>query len=304
MKKLISFILTAAMLFGMTTAFAIDEGEARTVIGADITQTQKASVYKTFGISEGDVEELTVTNAEERQYLDGVVDASVIGTHSISCVYIKVLAAGKGLDVSTSNISWCTKDMYRNALTTAGIDDAQVIVTSPIQGISGTAALTGIYKAYEDITGTKLDTTAKLAGTQELVTTAELADEIGSTDAVTIVNELKEILGETKTMSDDELRAEIQRLADENKIKITDSQIDQLMSLTRQAEGRGVPVHGAEARGREGQGQQVRRVLRRFSSECRQLLFGPLWRLRQGLTLKIMKKLPFGGGFFQPWRQV
>jgi len=236
MKKLISFILTAAMLFGMTTAFAIDEGEARAVIGADITQTQKASVYKTFGISEGDVEELTVTNAEERQYLDGVVDASVIGTHSISCVYIKVLAAGKGLDVSTSNISWCTKDMYRNALTTAGIDDAQVIVTSPIQGISGTAALTGIYKAYEDITGTKLDTTAKLAGTQELVTTAELADEIGSTDAVTIVNELKEILGETKTMSDDELRAEIQRLADENKIKITDSQIDQLMSLTRQLE--------------------------------------------------------------------
>lgn len=236
MKKLISFILTAAMLFGMTTAFAIDEGEARTVIGADITQTQKASVYKTFGISEGDVKELTVTNAEERQYLDGVVDASVIGTHSISCVYIKVLAAGKGLDVSTSNISWCTKEMYRNALMTAGIDDAQVIVTSPIQGISGTAALTGIYKAYEDITGTKLDTTAKLAGTQELVTTAELADEIGSTDAVTIVNELKEILGETKTMSDDELRAEIQRLADENKIKITDSQIDQLMSLTRQLE--------------------------------------------------------------------
>ena len=236
MKKLISFILTAAMLFGMTTAFAIDEGEARTVIGADITQTQKASVYKTFGISEGDVEELTVTNAEERQYLDGVVDASVIGTHSISCVYIKVLAAGKGLDVSTSNISWCTKDMYRNALTTAGIDDAQVIVTSPIQGISGTAALTGIYKAYEDITGTKLDTTAKLAGTQELVTTAELADEIGSTDAVTIVNELKEILGETKTMSDDELRAEIQRLADENNIEIKDSEIDQLMSLTRQLE--------------------------------------------------------------------
>lgn len=236
MKKLISFILTAAMLFGMTTAFAIDEGEARTVIGADITQTQKASVYKTFGISEGDVKELTVTNAEERQYLDGVVDASVIGTHSISCVYIKVLAAGKGLDVSTSNISWCTKDMYRNALTTAGIDDAQVIVTSPIQGISGTAALTGIYKAYEDITGTKLDTTAKLAGTQELVTTAELADEIGSTDAVTIVNELKEILGETKTMSDDELRAEIQRLADENNIEIKDSEIDQLMSLTRQLE--------------------------------------------------------------------
>ena len=160
MKKIISFVLSAAMLFGMTTAFALDEGEARAVIGADITQTQKASVYKSFGIEEGSVKELTVTNDEERQYLDGVVDKSVIGTHAISCIYIKILAEGKGLDVSTSNISWCTKEMYRNALSTAGIDDAEVIVTSPIQGISGTAALTGVYKAYEDITGTKLDTTA------------------------------------------------------------------------------------------------------------------------------------------------
>lgn len=236
MKKIISFVLSAAMLFGMTTAFALDEGEARAVIGADITQTQKASVYKSFGIEEGSVKELTVTNDEERQYLDGVVDKSVIGTHAISCIYIKILAEGKGLDVSTSNISWCTKEMYRNALSTAGIDDAEVIVTSPIQGISGTAALTGVYKAYEDITGTKLDTTAKQAGTQELVTTAELADEIGSTDAVTIVNELKEILGETKKMSDEELRTEIQKLADENNISLSDEEVNSLVSLTRQLE--------------------------------------------------------------------
>lgn len=236
MKKIITFVLTAVMLFGMTSAFALDEGEARTVIGADITEAQKAIVYKTFGIDKGSVKELTVTNAEERQYLDGVVDSSVIGTHSISCIYIKILAEGKGLDVTTSNISWCTKDMYRNALSTAGIDDAKVVVTSPIQGISGTAALTGVYKAYEDITGKKLDSTAKLAGTQELVTTAQLADEIGSTDAVTIVNELKEILGETKNMSDDELRAEIKRLADENNISLKDGEVNQLVSLTRQLE--------------------------------------------------------------------
>ncbi|MGI5978510.1 MAG: DUF1002 domain-containing protein [Oscillospiraceae bacterium] len=236
MKKLISFVLTAAMLFGMTTAFAIDEGEARTVIGADISEAQKASVYKTFGIEPGDVKELTVTNAEEREYLDGVVDTSLIGTHSISCIYIKILAAGKGLDVSTSNISWCTKEMYRNALATAGIDDAKVIVTSPIQGISGTAALTGVYKAYEDITGTKLDTVAKQAGTQELVTTAELADEIGSADAVMIVNELKGILSETKKMSDDELRAEIRKIADDNNVALSDEEIDSLISLTRQLE--------------------------------------------------------------------
>lgn len=236
MKKIISLMLATLMLFGMTTAFAIDEGETRTVIGADITETQKQAVYKTFGIKEGSVKELTVTNEEERKYLDGVVDKSVIGTHSISCIYIKTLASGKGLNVTTSNISWCTKDMYRNALSTAGIDDAEVIVTSPIQGISGTAALTGVYKAYEDISGKQLDTTAKQAGTQELVTTAQLADEIGSTDAVTIVNELKEILGETKKMSDDELRAEIQKLADDNNVTLTNDEVNQLISLTRKLE--------------------------------------------------------------------
>ena len=68
------------------------------------------------------------------------------------------------------------------------------------------------------------------------MTTAELADEIGSTDAVTIVNELKEILGETKKMSDEELRTEIQKLADENNISLSDEEVNSLVSLTRQLE--------------------------------------------------------------------
>ena len=186
------------------------KGDSRAVIGADISAEQKAAVYKSFGVEQGTAPELTVTNDEERRYLDGLVDSSIIGTRSISCVYIEILGEGDGLEVSTSNISWCTKDMYVNALVTAGIDDAKVIVTSPVAGISGTAALTGIYKAYEDITGEKLDEVAKLAGTQELVVTAELADQIGSYDAVVIVNELKTMLAQTVNMTDDEVRAEIE----------------------------------------------------------------------------------------------
>ena len=236
MKKVVSVILAAVLLTSVCAAFAIEKGESRAVIGADISAEQKAAVYSSFGMEQGAVSELTVTNAEERSYLDGLVDPSIIGTRSISCVYIEILGEGDGLEVSTSNISWCTKDMYINALVTAGIDDAKVIVTSPISGISGTAALTGIYKAYEDITGQQLDEVAKLAGTQELVITAELADEIGSYDAVLIVNELKLILDQTVNMTDDEVRAEIEYVADQYDITVSEGQKDQLVKLCRSLE--------------------------------------------------------------------
>ncbi len=236
MKKLLSLFLAVSLLAGLGSAFAIDKGEARAVIGANLTPDQKVTVYKTFGVDQGSVSELTVTNDEERQYLDGLVDSSIIGTRSISSVYLEVLGTGEGLDVSVSNISWCTKEMYVNALVTAGINDARLIVTSPISGISGTAALTGVYKAYEDITGEPLDEIAKLAGTQELVITSELADQIGSYDAVVIVNELKKVLAETAKMTDDEVKAEIKRIASENNISVSDGQVDQLLSLCRSLE--------------------------------------------------------------------
>jgi uncharacterized protein YpuA (DUF1002 family) len=153
-------------------------------------------------VKRGDVTEMTITNADERKYLEGYVDESLIGTKSISCVYIEVTDEGSGLDVTTNNITWCAPEMYVNALATAGITDAKVIVAAPFD-VSGTAALTGVYKAYEDITGQKLDENAKLVGTQELGVTADLANEIGSYDSTSIVNELKGILSETKDMSDD-----------------------------------------------------------------------------------------------------
>lgn len=238
LKRILAFALVACLLAGMGTAFALSQGDARAVIGANLSEDQIKSVYSTFGISRGDVKELSVTNAEERQYLDGLVNSSVIGNNSISCVYIEITAEGSGLDVTTSsNISWCSKEMYVNALVTAGIDDAKVIVTAPISGISGTAALTGIYKAYEDITGEKLDEVAKLAGTQELVITGELADQIGNYDAVAIVNELKLILNETVNMTDAELREQIKVIAKDYNISITEGQIDQLVKLCRSLEG-------------------------------------------------------------------
>lgn len=235
MKKILSILLACCLLAGAVPALAVDAGEARAVIGANLTEEQISAVYSNFGVKRGDVTELRVTNADERKYLEGYVEDSVIGTNSISCVYIEVLEEGEGLDVTTSNINWCTSQMYVSALATAGITDAKIIVAAPFE-VSGTAALTGVYMAYEDITGETLDETAKLVSTQELTLTAELAEKIGSYDSVEIVNELKLLLGETKNMTDEQLRREIESIASDLGVSLTDTQISQLISLCRSLE--------------------------------------------------------------------
>lgn len=251
MKKLITILLIIVMAVGMIVPAYAENIQSRAVIGADLTDDQIAAVYNAFGIKRGDAIELRVTNVEERQWLQGYVDESLIGTRSISCVYVELLPEGSGMDVTTSNITWCTGEMYISALATAGITDARIIVAAPFE-VSGTAALTGVYKAYEDMTGKKLDDLAKLVSTQELTITGELANEIGGMDSTSIVNDLKLMLDETQKMTDDEIRAEIIDIAGRYNVTLTNTQIQQLIDLCRSLEG--LDADSLKARVEEVQG--------------------------------------------------
>ena len=176
LKNKIAMLLAAALLTGLFSCAACADAEMRRVVlGADLNEEQIAKVYLSFGFPRGEVPELRLSNAEERAALSGYVADAVIGTKAISCVYLELLPQGSGMDVKSENISWCTPDMYTNALTTGGIADARVKVAAPFS-VSGTAALAGIYKAYEDMTGKKLDELAKDVSTQELTITGELAN--------------------------------------------------------------------------------------------------------------------------------
>ena len=236
MKKIFSLLLALLLVAGMAVPAYADVNQSRTVIGADLSDEQVEAVYGMFGIRRGEAIELKMTNAEERTYLEGYVDNSLIGTRSISCVYVELLPEGSGMSVTTSNINWCTGEMYISALATAGITDASIVVAAPFE-VSGTAALSGVYKAYEDMTGKKLDDLAKLVSTQELTITGELAAEIGAMDSTAIVNELKMMLDVTQTMSDDEIRAEIREIAGRYNVNLTNTQVEQLLTLCRSLEG-------------------------------------------------------------------
>ena len=234
MKRTLALILALCLLAPLCTA-AADGSTARAVIGADLNGEQIAGVYAAFGVERGSVTELTVTNADEREYLDGLVDSGVLGTHAISCAYVELLPEGSGLEVTAENVDWCTPEMYVSALATAGITDARVKVAAPF-AVSGTAALTGVYLAYEDITGEELSEEAKRVSSQELTVTASLSDSIGSLGSVEIINELKLLLDETRDMTDEELRAEIARIAAEAGVELNGSQVGQLVTLCRALE--------------------------------------------------------------------
>lgn len=235
MKRIVVFATALALILSLIISAYADGNESCAVIGANLSDEQVAQVYGYFGIERGSVPELTVTNAEERQYLEGLVSEAVIGRNSISSVYVQMTESGSGINVTTHNITWCTPEMYQNALETAGITDASIVVAAPF-AVSGTAALTGIYKAYEHITGDELDADAKIVSTEELTLTGELADLIGSENAAAVISELKEILDETGKMSDEELKAAVKQIAAEYDLVLTDSEMNRIIRWCRRLE--------------------------------------------------------------------
>ena len=119
-------------------------------LGADLSDTDKATVLQLLGVSDSELSSdttVTVTNADEHKYLDSYLDSSVIGTRALSSCRVEKAKDGAGITVETHNITYCTPSMYENALSTAGLKNAKIIVAGPFN-ISGTAALVGAMKAY------------------------------------------------------------------------------------------------------------------------------------------------------------
>lgn len=210
-----------------------ETGLACAVIGEDLTNAQTEDIYAAFGLRRGDVAELGMSSAEERAYLEDYVEDSVLDAAALSCVYVRLLPAGSGTEVSVNNASWCTEDMYLAALAAAGISDIEAAVTAP-STVSGAGALAGIYKAYESLTGRTLDETAKQTGAQMLAAAADLAGQLGELDNTAVVDELKALLEESKDMTDEELGDRIREIAGEYNVTFNDGQVQMLVDLCRQ----------------------------------------------------------------------
>lgn len=204
-------------------------------LGEDLTSKQREKVLGLMGIDESKLDSydvVYVNNKEEHKYLDEYISSSEIGTKSLSSVVITKGDSGSGLSISTYNINYCTVGMYKNALATAGVTDAKIIVAGPTP-ISGTAALVGTFKAYEEMTGEELDEEVVDASLDELVTTGELNESIdGDSQSVeAMIADLKAQLGDGSISTRDEIVAAIEETAEKYDLKLSEEDIDKLVNL-------------------------------------------------------------------------
>ena len=234
-KKLLALVLVLTMTLGLgVTANAASDDKPILALGADLSTDQRAAVLGLLGVDESELanyDVISITNAEEHQYLDAYLSSSVIGTHALSSVLIRPAEEGAGLNVTTYNISYCTIDMYTNALLTAGLQDANVFVAAP-SNISGTSALIGAVKGYADMTGTKVDEQALETAVNELVVTGDLGDQLGDSETASdMVAYIKQQILENNVKDNADIEKIIRAAMDKFNIKLTDDQVQQLIGL-------------------------------------------------------------------------
>ncbi|HIS07127.1 MAG TPA: DUF1002 domain-containing protein [Candidatus Choladocola avistercoris] len=236
MRKWISMCCLVIALLAVGSIKA-DAAEAPVLaLGADLTEDQKAIVFSEMGITAeqaASYQTVYITNDMEHQYLDEALGASVVGTRSLSSVLLIPQESGSGLSVETHNISYCTISMYRNALLTAGVADAKVIVAAP-SSISGTAALIGAVKAYEAYSGEPVTDEALEVATDELVLTGDLMDELNNLDPDQVsdmIAYLKQEIAERGLDDPEELENLVRQVAAEMEISLTDQQVSNIVDL-------------------------------------------------------------------------
>lgn len=265
MKRFICTLLTAAMVLTPTTAVfaeetvsvnAIEQGAAVEVapitasqeksyiaLGADLSQEQLATVLGLMGVSAADLGNYNIvytTNADEKQYLGGYVDAGLIGTKSLSSVLVNPREEGHGVVVTTKNVNYCTTDMYRSALLTAGVKNADILVVAPTP-ISGTAGLIGALKAYGEMSGTTVSETAIDTAMNELVVTGEISSAVGnSDDAEELITYIKAQIAANDLDTKEEIEAAVRQGVKDLNANLSEDEIQQIIDLMVKIKAMGI----------------------------------------------------------------
>lgn len=179
LNKIIAIFLLTAMLLPSVSTAALAQGKIDTTVvnekwgqptfvyGESLSDSEIKETEKLLDIEDPkNVNSVAVTYKDLVNYIGGDPNGS---SNMISSVIVQKENEGKGVDVvikTPDNITEVTKDQYRNASITAGVEDATIIVGA-VRRVTGESALTGIYKAFE-VNGEKLDRDRMEAAQEEL----------------------------------------------------------------------------------------------------------------------------------------
>lgn len=228
-KKKASSLLLATTLVVSSIIPSFADGARVVTIGVNNTTEQRQKILDYFGVNKDEVVILEVNNQEEREYLGGVATEAQLGTKTYSCSYVEPTNSG-GINVKTANITWVTSSMVASTLSTAGMENANCVIAA-VFPVSGTGALTGVMKAFEDASGEKLEEDKKELASEELITTGDLGDEIGQDKATGVVNDIKTEVIKNGTSDVTQIADIINNVTNNYNITLTDAQIKQITDL-------------------------------------------------------------------------
>lgn len=261
-KKITAFLLAATMVFTLPATGIVaradgivdaDPKDVYVSFGADLKDSEKGIVMDLLGVKEEDLANYTVgeiTNEEEKKYLGDYLDANVIGSRALSSVIVVLGEKGEGIHVETKNISYCTPGMYTNALITAGIEDAEVIVAGPVE-ITGTAALVGAMKAYAELTGETISAESMDTAVNELVITSEMAEGENSEKVEELIAFVKAKVVEGGLEDEESISQAIEEGAKELKIELTEEEKNAIISLMKKISELDLDIESMKAQAEE-----------------------------------------------------
>lgn len=210
-----------------------DDDKPYLALGENLIKEQRRKVLDLMGIEEenlSDYDVVYVNNKEEHEYLGSYISSSEIGTKSLSSVVITQAPKGAGLSISAYNINYCTIGMYKNACATAGVENANIIVAAPFS-ISGTAALVGIFKAYQEMTGEEISNEVIDVAMDELVTTGELNESIDA-DPQQVEALIADLKNQLESLdSEDDIKEAVLDTARKYNVELSDSDLSKLTQL-------------------------------------------------------------------------
>ncbi len=221
-KKLLSSILVGLCLALGCAVPAMADSRKVVTLGSDLTEEQKNTMMRYFGVGYDEVDLIYINNTDEREHLGSYVPLEQIGNYTYSCALVSPTSSG-GIQVKTANLSWVTCNMIASTLSTSGVTNCQVVAASPFK-VSGTGALTGVIMAYETASQETLDPVKKDLANQELVVTANLADEVGQSTATAIVNQTKLEVIENNITNIDEINNIVYNVSNNYNTSLTPDQ--------------------------------------------------------------------------------
>jgi uncharacterized protein YpuA (DUF1002 family) len=231
-KNLISMAAAVMIAASALSMPVLADQEKYLVLGQDLNDSEKAEVLSLLGIKDMDSVNVSyVTNEMEYEALGDYLSSDIIGTRALSSALVTSKGKGDGISVTTENITYCTPEMYQNALITAGVEDVDVKVAGPFR-ISGTAALVGIASIYEDMAHVDLDEERVDAANEELTATQSLGQEIGGKEASELLSTLKEQAARLgKNYSREDIQKMMEEYCREHTLTLTDDQKEMILDL-------------------------------------------------------------------------